>query len=120
MNMTALDWVAPLGPAPSRDADHSHEPVADLSTGGIHLTVGVPYHIEVVDVPFVGASETELFGINNAGDIVGSYIVQRNRQFLTLLLNCFVTLRRSRSGFLWENKSCLAELTTNLRFGQAH
>ena len=29
VNMTALDWVAPLGPAPSRAADHSHEPVAD-------------------------------------------------------------------------------------------
>ena len=27
--MTALDWFAPLGPAPARDADHSHEPVTD-------------------------------------------------------------------------------------------
>ena len=74
VNMTALDWVAPLGPAPAHDADHSHEPVAALPTDGIHLTIGVPYHIEVVDVPFAGASETELFGINNAGDIVGSYV----------------------------------------------
>ena len=55
------------------DDDHDHEPVANLPTDGIHLTIGVPYHIEVVDVPFAGASETELFGINNAGDIVGSY-----------------------------------------------
>ena len=73
VNMTALDWVAPLGPAPARDADHSHEHVAELPADGIHLTIGVPYHIEVVDVPFADASETELFGINNAGDIVGSY-----------------------------------------------
>ena len=29
VNMTALDWVAPLGPAPARDADHSHEHVAE-------------------------------------------------------------------------------------------
>ena len=55
------------------DDDHDHEPVANLPTDGIHLTIGVPYHIEVVDVPFAGASETELFGINDAGDIVGSY-----------------------------------------------
>ena len=52
------------------DDGHDHEPVADLPTSGIHLTIGVPYHIEVVDVPFSGASETDLFGINNAGDIV--------------------------------------------------
>ena len=29
VNMTALGWVAPLGPAPAGDTDHSHEPVAD-------------------------------------------------------------------------------------------
>ncbi|MDE0554504.1 MAG: hypothetical protein OXI24_09840, partial [Candidatus Poribacteria bacterium] len=29
VNMTALDWVAPLGPTPALDADHSHEPVAE-------------------------------------------------------------------------------------------
>ena len=29
LNMTALGWVAPLGPAPAGDAEHSHEPVAD-------------------------------------------------------------------------------------------
>ena len=74
VNMTALDWVAPLGPAPADDTDHSHEPVVDLPTDGIRLTIDRPYHIDVVDVPFPGASETELFGINNAGDIVGSYV----------------------------------------------
>ena len=34
VNMTALDWVAPLGPAPEHDADHSHEPVAEEPTDG--------------------------------------------------------------------------------------
>ena len=29
LNMTALNWVAPLGPAPASDDDHSHETVAD-------------------------------------------------------------------------------------------
>ncbi|MXY99526.1 T9SS type A sorting domain-containing protein, partial [Candidatus Poribacteria bacterium] len=29
VNMAALGWVAPLGPVPARDADHSHEHVAD-------------------------------------------------------------------------------------------
>lgn len=31
------------------------------------------YVYSVVDVPIPGATETELFGINNAGAIVGSY-----------------------------------------------
>jgi len=65
-----ISWQSVAQPG---DDDHDHEPVANLPTTGIHLTIGVPYHIEVVDVPFAGASETELFGINNAGDIVGSY-----------------------------------------------
>lgn len=34
VNMTALGWVAPLGPAPEHDADHSHEPVAEEPTDG--------------------------------------------------------------------------------------
>ncbi len=59
--------------AVAQQGDHDHEHVADIPAGDIHLTIGIPYHIAVVDVPFAGASETELFGINNAGDIVGSY-----------------------------------------------
>ena len=63
-----ISWLAA-----AQQGDDDHEPVAELPTTGTHLTIGVPYHIEVVDVPFTGASETQLFGINNAGDIVGSY-----------------------------------------------
>ena len=33
---------------------------------------GMRFVYEVVDVPFAGASDTEIFGINNEGDIVGS------------------------------------------------
>ena len=29
VNMTALNWVTPLGPAPASDDDHSHEPVTE-------------------------------------------------------------------------------------------
>ena len=45
-----------------------------VSLGHWSLTMAEPYRITTVEAPFEGATETELFGINNPGVAVGSYL----------------------------------------------
>jgi uncharacterized membrane protein len=67
LRRTLILMVPPAGPA------RLISTLAALVFSTATATWADTYIFQIIDVPFVDAAETELFGIDNAGHIVGSY-----------------------------------------------